>query len=159
MNKKAKIVLSEKVKDGFLCKMLEKLLTDFDDFLFGKTEMRCLISACIAGNDGELFASFSTNESCPQINEDVLYYAEMAQKNWLDDPKLEKVDMNYEYGLCSLVMGNGESIINLGIGFCVDSPYGQEALDVLKSVALRTHYDYYWWEQLERIKSQWPRNL
>jgi hypothetical protein len=142
MNKKAKIVLSENVKDEVLREVLEKLLIDLDDFLFGKTEMHCLLGACIIGSDGEELIKFFSGEFSQKINDEVFCFAETAQRNWLDDPRIDKIEIGYDHGLFSWIMGEGDSVVDLGIGFCVDSPYGQEALDVFKTVILRAKYDY-----------------
>jgi hypothetical protein len=145
MNKKLKIFGSKIPGEEILNKILEKILRDFDDYLFGKTEVRCLAYACLALERGEVVAvAFTPECEWKQIEEQTVSLAKAAAEKWMDKPELVKDDQKYDFGRLPIVLGefDDRTIKIFGLGFCVDGPYGQEAMDVLRSIASRAERDY-----------------
>jgi hypothetical protein len=130
--------------------ILKKVFRDFDDYLFGKTDVRCLERACLISGGGKIFATARFFEPCVAIDKQVSFLAEHGRERWGDGVILASIDLKYEYIQAPLVLRGfdaGKQII-CGLGFCIDSPYGNEGLDVLSTVLLRAEKDYYlWWQE------------
>ena len=154
MNNKLKFFASRIAGDEVLDEILENILRDFDDYIFGKTEVRCLAYACLVPKDREVVAvAFTPECDWKQIEKQTVSLAKSAAENWTDKPALVKNDQKYNFGSFPIVLAKFNNPTNkiFGLGFCVDSPYGQEALDVLESVALRANHDY-WLAKTEESK-------
>jgi hypothetical protein len=144
MRKEVNTVVSQHVTDKIVRKILHKFLQDFNDYLFGKTRVESLIGIRLVGESGYIDAHCITADSYQPINDLMLDLADHGLKNWGNVPSLKRADLTHNFGSASLVLGTfeKETMKIFGVGFCVDSPYGQEALDVLKTISLRANLDY-----------------